>query len=535
MADRTESEPAIEVDFNRDIIEEIGRGRSSDQPPELDRTFRLGEDSSGESDSGDSESEITGDDASRDEGHGDTPESDGAGKPGRTPTATGSDDIGSGPPPASADAHEGGAGATAPPGQEDDSGAYRMRMDSAPSLKALTLRPPSKDQSDGSDDTPTDGHSAERMKMVSFFPESDADANGSGTGRDPSDSAPSLQALTIPPAPGEETRESLEFSDLGLGLDPDKLPSIDPPPLPKDRKSSSFAIWAGAATIMLGSAVGGAWLATSQGWLRNPISGPPAAELEASAAEATAAAAETPAANLAGSEPASPTESEQQKADPQTAEPQTETDTAASTPDTTEPPQVANRALKRNKKRAGGATVRKPGKAPASSGAATAVAGKSGWEPVANAVAGADTPAPAEGPDPSSPELVDEALAEALSKAPDTADKQDVTAGAVGDTAQPSEATPAPILGPVKETLERKDVAAGMEKIRGALVTCAGDRHGIAKVNLTIANSGRVTKALVEGVFAGTKEGSCIARTVRGARFPRFKGSSVEVSFPFTL
>jgi hypothetical protein len=48
-------------------------------------------------------------------------------------------------------------------------------------------------------------------------------------------------------------------------------------------------------------------------------------------------------------------------------------------------------------------------------------------------------------------------------------------------------------------------------------------------------SSGRVTNARVQGQFAGTPEGSCIARAVRRARFPRFKRPSFQVTFPYRL
>jgi hypothetical protein len=44
-----------------------------------------------------------------------------------------------------------------------------------------------------------------------------------------------------------------------------------------------------------------------------------------------------------------------------------------------------------------------------------------------------------------------------------------------------------------------------------------------------------VTSALIDGVFKGTPEGSCMARTVRSARFPAFSQATLKVSFPVSL
>jgi hypothetical protein len=62
-----------------------------------------------------------------------------------------------------------------------------------------------------------------------------------------------------------------------------------------------------------------------------------------------------------------------------------------------------------------------------------------------------------------------------------------------------------------------------------------GDPRGMATVTLTYAPSGRVTTALVSGVFAGTSIGSCIAAALRSARIPPFTGALVTVKRSATL
>lgn len=82
------------------------------------------------------------------------------------------------------------------------------------------------------------------------------------------------------------------------------------------------------------------------------------------------------------------------------------------------------------------------------------------------------------------------------------------------------------------ETPSREQVTAGFQAVRDQLAQCAAGKHGVAKINATIANSGRVSYALIEGEFQGTPEGSCMARAVRAARFPQFSQPNLKVSYP---
>jgi hypothetical protein len=55
-------------------------------------------------------------------------------------------------------------------------------------------------------------------------------------------------------------------------------------------------------------------------------------------------------------------------------------------------------------------------------------------------------------------------------------------------------------------------------------------------VAITVAGSnGRVSAANVSGEFAGTPDGSCVARAVRGATFPRFSRASIVINYPFRI
>ncbi len=108
---------------------------------------------------------------------------------------------------------------------------------------------------------------------------------------------------------------------------------------------------------------------------------------------------------------------------------------------------------------------------------------------------------------------------------------------AVSESAPEAEAVdeaPAPEL---PETPSREQVLEAVRPIEGAVRECAGDDHfGVVPVRITVAPSGRVTTAVVTGgTVLGTPAGSCIARTVRGARFPAFGAERFVVEYPFRL
>ncbi|MDH5676149.1 MAG: zinc-ribbon domain-containing protein [Myxococcales bacterium] len=80
----------------------------------------------------------------------------------------------------------------------------------------------------------------------------------------------------------------------------------------------------------------------------------------------------------------------------------------------------------------------------------------------------------------------------------------------------------------------RSEVISAMNGVKGAVQACAGGASGTAMVNITVAGStGRVTSAQVSGVTGAP--GSCIAKAVRKAKFPKFSQSVFKVNFPFRL
>ena len=85
------------------------------------------------------------------------------------------------------------------------------------------------------------------------------------------------------------------------------------------------------------------------------------------------------------------------------------------------------------------------------------------------------------------------------------------------------------------EIPERSGVISELEGLRSAMTQCAGGRRGVAELDLRIANTGRIAHAVVGGDFAGTPEGSCIARAVRRARFGPFRKARFRIIYPYKL
>jgi hypothetical protein len=80
--------------------------------------------------------------------------------------------------------------------------------------------------------------------------------------------------------------------------------------------------------------------------------------------------------------------------------------------------------------------------------------------------------------------------------------------------------------------LSREQVVAAMTRVQPAVGACFAGTHGSAMASITVlGRTGRVTTAQVSGPVGVI--GSCIARAVRGASFPRFADESLTVRYPF--
>jgi hypothetical protein len=80
---------------------------------------------------------------------------------------------------------------------------------------------------------------------------------------------------------------------------------------------------------------------------------------------------------------------------------------------------------------------------------------------------------------------------------------------------------------------DRASAAAALGAAASSASGCRkeGDPTGLAVVHVTFTNSGKATRATIEGPpFAGTATGGCIAAAMRGAKVPPFGGDKVTVT-----
>jgi hypothetical protein len=83
------------------------------------------------------------------------------------------------------------------------------------------------------------------------------------------------------------------------------------------------------------------------------------------------------------------------------------------------------------------------------------------------------------------------------------------------------------------ETPTREETLAAMRGVESDVRACAEpDTAGTAEAAINVAgDSGRVTSATITGIIGSV--GSCIARAVRNAKFPRFTRSAFSIRYPY--
>ena len=133
------------------------------------------------------------------------------------------------------------------------------------------------------------------------------------------------------------------------------------------------------------------------------------------------------------------------------------------------------------------------------------------------------------------PSLTTKTAAEKAALAPTTATPVESEAAAAEEAVPLSPEEAAATLAALPQTPSREQVVAGFDTVQAALAQCAAGKHGVALIDATIANSGRISHALIGGDFQGSAEGSCMARVVRAASFPPFRQSTLKVSYPVAL
>ena len=86
-------------------------------------------------------------------------------------------------------------------------------------------------------------------------------------------------------------------------------------------------------------------------------------------------------------------------------------------------------------------------------------------------------------------------------------------------------------------TLSRRVIQKRMLAIKSKVQGCY-DRDkvpGKARIKVVIHRNGKVARTTVKGVFASSPTGKCVKRAASSARFPRFKGRPITITYPFTL
>ncbi|MEY4511198.1 MAG: hypothetical protein RLZZ450_3320 [Pseudomonadota bacterium] len=124
-------------------------------------------------------------------------------------------------------------------------------------------------------------------------------------------------------------------------------------------------------------------------------------------------------------------------------------------------------------------------------------------------------------------------------KASSSGDKSldDLLSTALGDKPKaPSKPAAAAASENLPATPSRDDVLGAMKGITSAVQACGAGQSGVAmaKVGVT-GSSGKVTAVDVSGQFAGSPIGSCVAKEVRKAKFPKFSQSTFSFSYPFKI
>ena len=106
-----------------------------------------------------------------------------------------------------------------------------------------------------------------------------------------------------------------------------------------------------------------------------------------------------------------------------------------------------------------------------------------------------------------------------------------------GSGRAPAAPKPEPVGDPSTwpDTPSRADVKRAFKSVHTQVLGCSGGKGGVADVDLTVLSNGRVSLAKVGGDYAGTPEGSCMARAMRQARFSPFKREKFRIIYPVAL
>jgi len=131
------------------------------------------------------------------------------------------------------------------------------------------------------------------------------------------------------------------------------------------------------------------------------------------------------------------------------------------------------------------------------------------------------------------------AAAEPAPKKTSSGDKSldDLLSTALGDKPKAaSKPAPSAASENLQATPSREDVLGAMKGITSAVQACGAGQSGVAMAKVGVTGStGKVSAVDVSGQFAGSPVGSCVAKEVRKAKFPKFSQSTFSFSYPFKI
>jgi hypothetical protein len=82
----------------------------------------------------------------------------------------------------------------------------------------------------------------------------------------------------------------------------------------------------------------------------------------------------------------------------------------------------------------------------------------------------------------------------------------------------------------------RSAVTRALGGLMSRMRQCAGEQEGLATARIRVRNDGTVASVNIGGrPFGGTPQGECMERIVRTARFPRFRRTNFDVTYPFSI
>jgi TonB family protein len=109
------------------------------------------------------------------------------------------------------------------------------------------------------------------------------------------------------------------------------------------------------------------------------------------------------------------------------------------------------------------------------------------------------------------------------------------TAGATEPTSDGTEDGTTPADDALPDTPSRESVQRAFAGALPALRRCAGTRSGMVPLAVTFIASGRVSMATAGGEFAGTREGDCMSRVMRGVSVPPFRRPMFQATYPVNI